>query len=144
MNGEQIEDKAKLDSAYRVYEKLWAEANKELNKSQQEWNKLQDRLAEAKMMEFAAGGDENVLLPEEELLLEEMNQKLETVQKSINFWSKRVEKLRQYRDKVQSFYARLETDIEMHKLRLSLSRAFTESQSTDGRKPNNGRRVRLY
>lgn len=136
MRHEETQERAKQQTAFRIYEKLWTMANSELSKARQEWLRLQDQLAEVKMMEFAASDDESVLLPEEQLLLDEMNQKLETAQNTVQFWTRRVEKLHQYRDKVPQFYVRLESDIEMHRLRLDLSKYLVSSGGQ--------RRVRLY
>ena len=144
MRDEEVKERSNERPARRIYEKLWATTNDELSKARQEWRQLQESLAEVKMMEFATGGDETLLLPEEEQLLEEMNQKLEAAQKAINFWSRRAEKLYQYKDQVDQFFFRLENDIELHKLRLDLSRHLMSDHSTTSDSSTGQRRVRLY
>ncbi len=144
MRDEEVKERSKEKPARRIYEKLWATTNEELSKARQEWRQLQESLTEVKMMEFATGGDETLLLPEEEQLLEEMNQKLEAAQKAVNFWSRRAEKLYQYKDQVDQFFFRLENDIELHKLRLDLSRHLMSDHSTTNNSNPGQRRVRLY
>lgn len=144
MRDEEVKERSKERPARRIYEKLWATANEELSRARQEWRQLQDALTEVKMIEFATGGDDTLLLPEEEQLLEEMNQRLEAAQKAINFWSRRAEKLYQYKDQVDRFFFRLENDIELHKLRLDLSRHLMGDHSPTGDSNTGQRRVRLY
>ena len=115
-------EQSRLKQAYAIYDRLLNEARAELEKALKRWEKLQDDLVTVKMMEFAASCDDSVLLPEEKLLLDEMNQKLRTAQDTIDFWKRRIYRLEQYEGSIGSFSARLETDMEMHRLRLNLSR----------------------
>lgn len=112
----------KLKNAHTVYERLLNEARAEVEQALRQWDHLQDEIITVKMVEFAASGDDSLLLAEEKLLLEEMNEKLLTAQARVDFWRSRLEKIRQYEQKLQSFSARLETDMEIHRLRLSVSR----------------------
>ena len=115
-------EELKLKRTQTVYDRLLNEARAEMEQAIRQWDQLQDEIITVKMVEFAASGDDSLLLNEEKLLLEEMNEKLAVAQAKVDFWRGRLEKLRQYEQKLQSFSARLETDMEIHRLRLSVSR----------------------
>lgn len=115
-------DELKLKQAHAVYERLLNEARAEVEEAMRQWDNLQDDIISVKMVEFAASGDDSLLLAEEKFLLEEMNEKLSAAQARVDFWRGRLDKLRQYEQKLHSFSARLETDMEIHRLRLNVSR----------------------
>jgi hypothetical protein len=115
-------EESKLKRVHTVYDRLLNEARAEVEKAVRQWDNLQDDIITVKMVEFAASGDDSLLLTEEKFLLEEMNEKLSAAQAKVDFWRGRLEKLQQYKQNLQSFSARLETDIEIHRLRLSVSR----------------------
>jgi hypothetical protein len=105
-----------------IYNRLLKQAAAELEEATRRWEKLQDDIIMAKMMEFAASCDDSILLAEEKALLEEMNQKLSEAQNIVDFWRNRLEKLRKYSSKLSLFAPRLEADVELHQLRLNVSR----------------------
>lgn len=115
-------EELKLKRIHTVYDHLLNEARAEVEKAIRQWDNLQDDIITVKMVEFAASGDDSLLLADEKLLLEEMNEKLSDAQARVDFWRSRLEKLEQYKQNLPSFSARLETDIEIHRLRLSVSR----------------------
>ena len=140
MTTEETTEELKLKQAYAIYNHLLTDSKKELNRAMRHWEGLQNDVVRVMMIEFAASCDDTVLLPAEKQLLDEMNEKLRAAEDEVEFWRNRVGKLEAYRPHVKYFHARLECDVEMHKLRLSLSKSLSEETP-----PGSGtRRARAY